>query len=59
VVPLSGARRRDQLAEGIASLGVALSAPDLAHIDAAVHAKAVSGERYSPLLMSHLDSEHG
>jgi aryl-alcohol dehydrogenase-like predicted oxidoreductase len=59
IVPLVGARRRDQLAEGIGSLGVVLSAQDLARIDAAVHAKGVAGERYSPQLMSHLDSEHG
>jgi aryl-alcohol dehydrogenase-like predicted oxidoreductase len=59
ILPLVGARRRDQLAEGIGSLGVVLSAQDLTRIDAAVQAKGVSGERYSPLLMAHLDSEHG
>jgi aryl-alcohol dehydrogenase-like predicted oxidoreductase len=57
--PLVGARRRDQLAEGIGSLGVVLSAQDLARIDAAVQAKGVSGERYSPHLLEQLDSERG
>ena len=59
IVPLVGARRRDQLAEAIVALGVTLSAPDVARIDAAVRAKGVMGERYSPALMAHLDSERG
>ncbi len=58
VLPLIGARRRDQLKEGLGALGVTLSATDLARIEAAVPAGAVAGERYLPAVLSHMDSEH-
>jgi len=58
VVPLIGARRRDQLREALGSLGIALSASDLARIESAVPPRAVAGERYLPAVMAHLDSEH-
>jgi aryl-alcohol dehydrogenase-like predicted oxidoreductase len=58
VVPLIGAKRRDQLTGAIAALDVKLSADDLARIEAAMPADAVAGERYGAALMTHLDSEH-
>jgi aryl-alcohol dehydrogenase-like predicted oxidoreductase len=59
IVPLVGARRRDQLAEGLGALNLRLSAGDIATIEAAMPAQAVSGTRYLPAAMTHLDSEHG
>jgi aryl-alcohol dehydrogenase-like predicted oxidoreductase len=58
IIPLIGARRRDQLKEGLAALDIALSADDLARIERAVPASAVAGTRYLPAAMAHLDSEH-
>jgi aryl-alcohol dehydrogenase-like predicted oxidoreductase len=58
VVPLVGAKRRDQLASAIRALEVRLSADDLSRIAAAMPADAVAGERYGAALMTHLDSEH-
>jgi aryl-alcohol dehydrogenase-like predicted oxidoreductase len=57
IVPLVGARRRDRLAEAVGALDVALTAEDLAAIEAAVPADAAAGTRYSPAQMSLLDSE--
>jgi aryl-alcohol dehydrogenase-like predicted oxidoreductase len=57
IVPLVGARRRDRLAEAVGALDVALTADDLAAIEAAVPADAAAGTRYSPAQMSLLDSE--
>ncbi|HEY8267526.1 MAG TPA: aldo/keto reductase [Xanthobacteraceae bacterium] len=59
IVPLIGARRREQLQEALGALNVALSPQDLARIEQAVSSGSVAGERYAPQLMSHLDSEHG
>jgi aryl-alcohol dehydrogenase-like predicted oxidoreductase len=58
VIPLIGARRRDQLGEAIGACDVALSADNLARIERAVPPGAVAGARYAPPLMEHLDSEH-
>src|SRR5262245_19671522 len=58
VVPLIGARRRDQLKEALGSLDVSLTAADLARIAQAVPAEAVAGIRYLPAVLAHLDSEH-
>jgi aryl-alcohol dehydrogenase-like predicted oxidoreductase len=58
VIPLIGAKRRDQVAGAIGALDVKLSAEDLARIEAAMPADAVAGERYGAALMTHLDSEH-
>src|SRR5262250_2757284 len=58
VVPLIGARRRDQLKEALGSLEVRLTAADLARIAQAVPAEAVAGTRYLPAVLAHLDSEH-
>jgi aryl-alcohol dehydrogenase-like predicted oxidoreductase len=57
IVPLIGARRRDQLAEALAGCAIALSAEELAAIERAVPQGAVAGERYGPAAMKHLDSE--
>jgi aryl-alcohol dehydrogenase-like predicted oxidoreductase len=57
VVPLVGARRRDRLAEALASLRVALDADDLAAVEAAVPPGAAAGDRYAAPLMAQLDSE--
>jgi pyridoxine 4-dehydrogenase len=57
VVPLVGARRRDQLQEALGALDLALTADELAAIEAAVPAAAVAGERYDAHGMRMLDSE--
>ena len=57
IVPLLGARRRDQLAEALQALEVALSADDLAQIEQAVPLGAAAGERYNTQQMAILDSE--
>jgi aryl-alcohol dehydrogenase-like predicted oxidoreductase len=61
IVPVVGARRRDQLAEALGALEIALTPPDLAAIETAVPKGAASGERYAAAQMAHLDSEmrHG
>jgi aryl-alcohol dehydrogenase-like predicted oxidoreductase len=60
IVPLVGARRRDQLAEALAALDVPLDAADLARVDGAVSPQLTAGARYDPVQLSHLDSEaHG
>jgi len=57
ILPLIGARRRDRLAE---SLGArALSADELAAIEAAVPKGSAEGERYPAMMMHTLDSERG
>jgi len=58
VVPLIGARRRDQLGEALGALEVRLTPADLARIAQAVPAEAVAGTRYLPAVLAHLDSEH-
>ena len=58
IVPLIGARRRDQLSEALGALDVKLSAADLARIEAAVPTTAVAGTRYLPAVLAHMDSEH-
>ena len=57
IIPLVGARRREQLAEALGALPVRLSAQDLAAIERAVPKGAAAGERYAPAQMAHLDSE--
>ncbi|MFC0691071.1 aldo/keto reductase [Paraburkholderia humisilvae] len=57
IVPLIGARRRPQLDDAVSALNVALSADELAQIEAAVPAGAVAGQRYNEIGMRHLDSE--
>jgi aryl-alcohol dehydrogenase-like predicted oxidoreductase len=57
IVPVIGARRRDRLSEALGSLGVKLSAKDLAAIEAAVPPDAAAGARYPEAGMASLDSE--
>jgi aryl-alcohol dehydrogenase-like predicted oxidoreductase len=57
VVPLVGARRRDQLKEALGAMDLRLDAGDLARIEAAVPTGQIAGARYDPTQMAHLDSE--
>ncbi len=57
VIPLIGARRRDQLAEAIGGLELTLTPDDLAALEDAAPADAVAGGRYVAAQMADLDSE--
>jgi aryl-alcohol dehydrogenase-like predicted oxidoreductase len=57
ILPLVGARRRDQLQEALGALEVALSAADLQAIEEAAPKGAAAGERYAAAQMAQLDSE--
>ena len=57
IIPLIGARRRSQLAESLKALDLRLTAEDLARMEQAIPANAVSGTRYSEDHMRWLDSE--
>ena len=57
VLPLIGARRRDQLKEALRAAELKLSAHDLARIEQAAPADAVAGSRYMPAVLAHMDSE--
>ena len=59
IFPLIGARKVHQLKEALGALEVKLAGAELARIAAAVPAAQIAGERYSPTLMAHLDSERG
>jgi len=56
-VALVGARRRDQLADALGALDIALDGDDVAAIERAVPPGAAAGDRYSPTQMAALDSE--
>ena len=58
VVPLIGARRRDQLREALGALDLKLTPGDLARIEEAAPPTAVAGTRYMPAVLAHMDSEH-
>ncbi|GDY28532.1 aldo/keto reductase [Gandjariella thermophila] len=57
IVPLIGARRREQLAEALGAANLELTAEDLARIQDAVPAGAAAGDRYPEPQMAQLDSE--
>jgi aryl-alcohol dehydrogenase-like predicted oxidoreductase len=57
IVPLVGARRRDQLTQALGALEVTLTQDDLARIESTLPKGAAAGERYAPQMMAHLDSE--
>ena len=57
IVPLIGARRRQQLEESLRAIELKLTAEDLARIESAIPADAVAGTRYSEDQMRVLDSE--
>jgi aryl-alcohol dehydrogenase-like predicted oxidoreductase len=58
VVPLVGARRRDQLSEALGAVNLNLAPDDLSRIEQAVPAGAAAGTRYLPAVLAHMDSEH-
>lgn len=57
IVPLVGARKRDQLTEAIGALDYKLSADDLAQIEKAIPPGAAAGDRYPTAVLTHMDSE--
>ena len=57
IIPVMGARRREQLNETLGTLDLELDAADLARIDAAVPPSLTAGDRYDAPQMAHLDSE--
>jgi len=57
IVPVIGARTRQQLTESLGALDLRLGADDLARIEASVPAERVAGARYQDAQMAHLDSE--
>jgi aryl-alcohol dehydrogenase-like predicted oxidoreductase len=59
IIPLVGARRREQLRESLGALAVRLSPDDLGAIGQAVPKGAAAGERYAAAQMAQLDSERG
>jgi aryl-alcohol dehydrogenase-like predicted oxidoreductase len=59
IVPLVGARRRDQLQEALGALDLQLSEDDLDRIECAVPPDAAAGDRYGAPQMADLDSERG
>jgi aryl-alcohol dehydrogenase-like predicted oxidoreductase len=57
VVPLVGARRRDQLEEALGAIDVKLTADDLERIAQIIPPDAAAGDRYAAPQMADLDSE--
>jgi aryl-alcohol dehydrogenase-like predicted oxidoreductase len=57
VLPVIGARRREQLNESLGAMELKLDAADIARIDAAVSPALTAGARYDAPQMAHLDSE--
>jgi aryl-alcohol dehydrogenase-like predicted oxidoreductase len=57
IVPLVGARRRDQLQEALGALQLELTAEELDGIEQAIPPDAAAGDRYGAPQMADLDSE--
>jgi aryl-alcohol dehydrogenase-like predicted oxidoreductase len=57
ILPVLGARRRDQLKETLGTLDLKLNAADMVLIEAAVSPDRIAGTRYDAPQMAHLDSE--
>jgi aryl-alcohol dehydrogenase-like predicted oxidoreductase len=57
IVPLAGARRREQLVDAVGALQVELEHSDLEQIEDAVPADEIVGDRYGAPQMANLDSE--
>ncbi len=57
VMPLIGARRREQLSEALGATELELTPDELERIERAMPAEAVAGTRYDEAQMAHLDSE--
>jgi aryl-alcohol dehydrogenase-like predicted oxidoreductase len=59
IVPLIGARKREQLQEALAALDITLTEDDVVRMEQAVPAERVAGARYHEAQMAALDSERG
>ena len=59
IVPLIGARRRDQLQEALGGLAVKFTKTELAQLEQSIPRGCAAGDRYAPEQMIHLDSERG
>ena len=57
IIPLFGARRRQQLAEALQAMSVSFTPDELATIERLVPPGAAAGERYAAQQMTALDSE--
>jgi aryl-alcohol dehydrogenase-like predicted oxidoreductase len=57
IVPLAGARTREQLRDAVGAVELRLGIDELARIERAVPAQSVAGDRYAEAQMVHLDSE--
>jgi len=57
IIPLVGARRRDQLAESLGALNVKLTPENLSTLTQAIPRDAAAGERYPAAQLAHMDSE--
>jgi aryl-alcohol dehydrogenase-like predicted oxidoreductase len=57
IVPVVGARTRDQLRDALAALELELRTEELERLERAVPAEAVAGDRYAEAQMANLDSE--
>jgi aryl-alcohol dehydrogenase-like predicted oxidoreductase len=57
IIPLIGARRREQLRDSLAALELKLTSEELARLESAIPADAVAGTRYGEEQMGLLDSE--
>jgi aryl-alcohol dehydrogenase-like predicted oxidoreductase len=57
IVPVIGARRRDQLQDALAAAELELMPQDLEAIEQAVPVDSAAGDRYMEAQMAHLDSE--
>jgi aryl-alcohol dehydrogenase-like predicted oxidoreductase len=57
IVPLIGARRREQLQEALGGIDLAPDEHDLEQIERAMPLDAAAGDRYGAPQMANLDSE--
>jgi aryl-alcohol dehydrogenase-like predicted oxidoreductase len=55
IVPIPGTKRRRYLEENVASANLALSAAEMALLDAALPPEAVAGPRYNERMMAFID----
>ena len=58
LVPVIGARTRQQLDDALGALARPLSPADVAELERLIPADAIAGDRYPTPMMAHLDSEH-
>jgi aryl-alcohol dehydrogenase-like predicted oxidoreductase len=57
LIPVVGARTRQQLSDALAAVEIELSPSEIAELEAVVNPDAVAGTRYDAHQMQHLDSE--